>query len=261
MRQDCITRWNSTFLMLRRSLRLRPAITRFVAEYDGRRQCSSLAMTDLEWRQAEYLAEITRPFFNLTLSLSQMTGPTVHAAFRIYNSLFDHLKSLTRCLRQKQARWKQDLTTSLDAAYRKLRKYYRRTYTGHGYLYAMATMLAPQMKQQEFKRQLWADDEIDWYEEYTTVFQKLYDHYAQQSASHVPVSRRQYTRDPVEKAIRQTERRSKKKLVQSREQSVSQHQLGDDHGSPSSAERDEIRMYMQEGKFSHSSSKAQSNSS
>jgi hypothetical protein len=65
--QDVRTRWNSTFLMLRRAKRLRAIFALFCAEYD----CKEMLLQDEEWRQVDYLLCITEPFFDYTTQLSK----------------------------------------------------------------------------------------------------------------------------------------------------------------------------------------------
>ncbi|KAG0154267.1 hypothetical protein PDIDSM_1647 [Penicillium digitatum] len=49
--QDVKTRWNSTFLMLRRAKRLRAIFSLFCTEYD----CEEMLLSEQEWRQIDYL--------------------------------------------------------------------------------------------------------------------------------------------------------------------------------------------------------------
>ena len=72
--QDVKTRWNSTFLMLRRAKRLR----------------------------SFFLLFITQPFFDFTVELSKTRDATIHHVFLIYNKLFEHLElSITQLTRKK----------------------------------------------------------------------------------------------------------------------------------------------------------------
>ena len=57
--QDVKTRWNSTFLMLRRAKLLRDIFAPFCTEYD----CEEMLLNDEEWRQVDYVLCITEPFF------------------------------------------------------------------------------------------------------------------------------------------------------------------------------------------------------
>lgn len=79
--------------MLQRSLVLRKIIFKFSEEWT---QIRAFLPTEQEWRQIEYLQELTYPFYALTLILSTTTGPTIHKTFEIYNALFTHLEKVDR---------------------------------------------------------------------------------------------------------------------------------------------------------------------
>jgi hypothetical protein len=85
--QDVKTRWNSTFLMLRRARRLRSFIVTFCDHYDY----PEFALNDNQWRQVDYLLCLTKPFFDYTLALSKTRDVTSHLVFQIYNLLFEHI--------------------------------------------------------------------------------------------------------------------------------------------------------------------------
>ncbi|KAE8314150.1 hypothetical protein BDV41DRAFT_575993 [Aspergillus transmontanensis] len=46
-----------------------------------------------------------------------------------------------------------------------------------GYLYAIATILDPMSKLEKTRKEPWIDDDIDWYQEYRHVFEKVFDLY------------------------------------------------------------------------------------
>ncbi|CAP79491.1 Pc19g00750 [Penicillium rubens Wisconsin 54-1255] len=86
--QDVRTRWNSTFLMLRRAKRLQSTFDEFCSQYDQ----DHFALNQEEWRQIEYLLWITQPFFKFTSLLSKTKDVSIHLIFSIYNKLFAHLE-------------------------------------------------------------------------------------------------------------------------------------------------------------------------
>ncbi|KAJ1704854.1 hypothetical protein NYO67_12991 [Aspergillus flavus] len=173
---DCKTRWNSTYLMIRRALKLRQSVENFIQYWDNS-DISHLQPTPVEWRQLEYLIELLYPFYIFTTCLSDNQGPTVHKVYDIYNNLFDHLDTSIDRLVRKRAPWKQQILDGLRDAHQKLRKYYRRTYHTEGYIYAIATILDPTLKLETFKKGPWLDDNTDWAYEYRQVFEGVFNLY------------------------------------------------------------------------------------
>jgi hypothetical protein len=152
--QDVTTRWNSTFLMLRRAKRLRSFITQF---YDQFNYSKDFALNDDQWRQIDYLLCLTKPFFDFTLALSKTREATSHLVFQIYNRLFEHLEKSKTQLQRKRVPWKQQMLTSLEASHAKLREYYKETDKIYGHIYAVCTILSPDSRFQFFLSDDWAD--------------------------------------------------------------------------------------------------------
>jgi hypothetical protein len=181
--QDVRTRWNSTFLMLRRAKRLRAFFAPFCAEYN----CEEMLLNDEEWRQIDYLLYITEPFFDYTTELSKTTEVTTHLVFKIYNALFEHLEKSMNQLRRKRVPWKKQMLTSLEAGRQKLDIYYSQTDNMPGHVYAIATMLAPDSKFQFFLSDDW---DQKWRDAYRKSFQEALVPYQQRlsNGSHDPQS-------------------------------------------------------------------------
>ena len=163
--QDVKTRWNSTFLMLRRAKRLRSVFGPFCEEYA---RLDLLPDTE-EWRQIDYLLYITEPFFDYTLQLSKTRDITAHYTFKIYNRLFEHLKQSMKQLRRKRVLWKKQMLDALEASRLKLDEYYSQTDHIRGYIFAICTMLAPVNKFQFFQTDDW---DQEWRDKYRQAFQK-----------------------------------------------------------------------------------------
>ncbi|QKX61420.1 uncharacterized protein TRUGW13939_08568 [Talaromyces rugulosus] len=163
--QDVKTRWNSTFLMLRRAKRLRAIFSLFCAEYD----CEEMLLSEHEWRQIDYLLCITEPFFDYTTQLSKTRDVTAHYVFKIYNRLFDHLERSQTQLQRKRVPWKKQMLDALDAGRTKLDEYYAQTDTIRGHIYAVSTMLAPVNK---FRFFLSSDWDQKWRDIYRNAFQQ-----------------------------------------------------------------------------------------
>jgi hypothetical protein len=148
--------------MIARARQLRPDLTRFINEALDL-EISSL--DDEEWNQLDYLLEILGPFRVCTDAIGATeTGPTIHHVFAIYNELFDHIDRQFAKLQRKRVPWKVRMRCALQNAAAKLREYYSRTYEDLGYLYACATILAPQYKLKAFEGVNWIaeKDEESW---------------------------------------------------------------------------------------------------
>ena len=161
--QDVRTRWNSTFLMLRRAKRLESSFDCFCLEYAH----THLQITSDEWRQVDYLLCITQPFFQFTTALSKTKDVTIHTVFNIYNRLFDHLERSIRQLEGKKIGWKQQMLQASESAESKLREYYHMTDTrGLSDIFAISTILDPQYKLDFFKTPDWQDPKTDYSSQY-----------------------------------------------------------------------------------------------
>jgi hypothetical protein len=163
--QDVKTRWNSTYLMLRRAKRLRSIFTLFCIEYET----EEMLLSDQEWRQIDYLLCITEPFFDYTTQLSKTRDITAHFVFKIYNKLFAHLEKSMRQLQRKRVVWKKQMFNALEAGRVKLDEYYSQTDSIRGHIYAISTMLAPVNKFKFFRTSDWDDH---WRGVYRTSFCK-----------------------------------------------------------------------------------------
>jgi ribosomal protein S15P/S13E len=174
--QDVRTRWNSTFLMLSRAKKLQSIIDQYCTTH----QYVQFKLDQEEWRQIEYLLLITKPFFDYTTILSKTNDVTVHSIFSIYNELFNHIDASEKQLKRKAVPWKKQMLRALQAARKKLAKYYKATDTGaHGDIYAIATILSPSKKLQYFTNKDWKG-EIDFVKQYRKVLEKEFVRYQQE---------------------------------------------------------------------------------
>ncbi|XP_027176342.1 zinc finger BED domain-containing protein RICESLEEPER 2-like [Coffea eugenioides] len=77
LRQDIVTRWNSTYLMLERALLFRHAFSRLQDVDDDYK----LRPLEEEWQRVEKIAEFFRPFYDMTLLFSGSKYPTTNLYF------------------------------------------------------------------------------------------------------------------------------------------------------------------------------------
>ncbi|KAJ5365267.1 hypothetical protein N7517_008153 [Penicillium concentricum] len=158
LNKDVRTRWNSTFLMLRRAKRLHDTFDKYCEDYTQ----PHFALSIEGWRQIDYLLCILQPFFTLTTLVRRTKDSSIYLIFRIYNKLFDHLERSIRQLRRKKVPWKQLMLSSLEAAKEKLKKYYSDTDDIEGNPYAIGMILVPSSKMEFFSTSDWdLDPEID----------------------------------------------------------------------------------------------------
>ena len=95
---DCKTRWNSTFLMLRRAYRLKVAVKDFIATEDDIKR---FRLTAEDWKHIEYLMKLLFDFYQMTTLLSQHKRATAHEVCLIdlaVNNIFTNKSLGLPCL-------------------------------------------------------------------------------------------------------------------------------------------------------------------
>jgi hypothetical protein len=168
--------------MLRRARRLSSTYDKYCIEHDQ----FQFKLNQEEWRQIDYLLNITQPFYKWTTGLSKIKDVTIHNVFRVYNKLFDHLETSIRQLERKRIPWKQAMLRALYAGKEKLTVYYAKTEQIHGNLYAISTILAPQHKLQFFSKKDWADNNFEWRTQYRQYLERYLEPYSQRQSEKQP---------------------------------------------------------------------------
>jgi len=154
---DVSTRWDSTGTMMIRAQRLRPAIDRFCIKYPAARP---YMLSELDWKQIGYLIDLVRPFAFFTATMGRTKSITLPYALQVYDEMFERLVECRRRLIPKVARkpWVQKLIDGIDSAEDKLMKYYNKTYTNLGSVYAIGAILNPGQKLDAFdEKYCWLD--------------------------------------------------------------------------------------------------------
>ena len=77
LRSDCVTRWNSTYIMLESAIKYRRAFYS-LSLHDSNFKCCP---TSVEWRRAETLCCLLKPFYNITNLISGSSYPTSNLYF------------------------------------------------------------------------------------------------------------------------------------------------------------------------------------
>jgi hypothetical protein len=183
--------------MLRRAKRLLLVYDKYCIEHDQ----SQFKLNKEEWRQIDYLLNITHPFYKWTTGLSKIKDVTIHNVFRVYNKLFNYFKTSIRQLERKRIPWKQEMLHALHAGKKKLIIYYAKTEQIHGNLYAIRTILTPQHKLQFFSQKEWADNNFKWRTQYKQYLEEYLKPYSQQQFNNQQpstVKSSSYTSDNME---------------------------------------------------------------
>lgn len=172
--QDVKTRWNSTYIMLVRCIRLRSAVSHYMV-HETDRGAPALRLSDVEWKMVEYLVELLKPFATHGAALSVSTRPSIHIVWEKYNSLFEHLEKEKTKLARKLHDWKQSLVDALKAGYAKLSEYYAKTTGALEELYNIGNMLNPSAKDKTYTRLEWEGGfQVRYTAEFKKTFRELY---------------------------------------------------------------------------------------
>ncbi len=145
------TRWNSTFIMLVRALRLPPEIYYWTSAESSSRLFADMHLSEEEWDHVRYLVALLYPYYLWTEKLSKTTGPTIHKAWAVYTALFEHLVQAEGSLLRKAEPWKVLLADSVVAAHRKLSQYYSNADGRRGKIYNLATVHDPSQRLAVYK--------------------------------------------------------------------------------------------------------------
>ena len=170
--QDVRTRWNSTYLMLCRALRLQRTVSEWLCHPDTPQQFSRLDLERIEWDRIRYLIVLLEPYYICTLSLSKTSGPSISQAWLCYNTLFEHIETQKKRLSRKREGWKRELVTALEAANAKLSEYYSATADDAGLLYNAGCVLDPGQKLEYYRGKEFGGG--DWPDIYGKQFAEFY---------------------------------------------------------------------------------------
>ena len=175
--QDVSTRWDSTCYMLVRARALQLPINNYTTQYTSAKH---FRLSKIEWKQVEYLIDITKPFNFFTQTIGKAKEPTIGFAFDVYTALFEHLHTMIFVLKKKKAAfpsraWVVLLIDAINTALNKLDKYFQQTYNNLGSIYALGTILTPSHRLSTFdKNGSWLNDSEYWSTEYEDQFRRLY---------------------------------------------------------------------------------------
>ena len=132
---DVDTRWNSTYAMLKRLKRLRPAIEMFIANEKG-------ALEDDDWNILENILKLLKPLDDITNYLSKSKFPSLSTVIPAYEACMDEIAKVASQI--------PSLLTAQKAIHSKLNRYYMAALEKN--VYAASTILDPRFKHNYFKK-------------------------------------------------------------------------------------------------------------
>lgn len=171
---DCVTRWNSTYDMIRNGIYLKPvhfliqfnffcvvniphimvtctqALNSITSSYYD---LHKYAIVHTQWITLEKIGEFLEPFKDLTVKMSSSKNSTVYHIIPLFNIVMDHVED-ENCSSNKILL--PNITNAVDAAMAKFKKYYSKTNTTT----MLCTALDPRRKFNYFTRKEFPDDEI-----------------------------------------------------------------------------------------------------
>ena len=86
--------------MFQRLRRLRSDVDIFKRKYNY----ENLVLTNEEWKQIEYLIDLTKPFMIFINIIKKTSGPVIQDTFEIYDVLFNHIETANDKLHPKRQR-------------------------------------------------------------------------------------------------------------------------------------------------------------
>ena len=129
--------------MLRRAHKLHEFINQWL---DNNQYQLSLKLNNVEWKQIEYLIQITYAYHQFCDAILKSKGITIYNVFTIYDWLFNYLEDTIMKLWYKHILWKLSMLFALEVAKQKLSNYYGKTYHECSNIYSSAAILSPKFK-------------------------------------------------------------------------------------------------------------------
>jgi hypothetical protein len=168
LKTDIDIRWNSTYDMILRAMRLRVPLKSWLeAQMEKDPALDRLTLTNTDWKKLRYLIVLLRPFATFTNLLGSTTDTTINHTWNVYNSLFNHLEDIQVKFARKNTStdpWISEFTTAINAGLEKLKEYYSKTGGEVEKQYALAGMLDPSQKLDIFRSPDWSSADMKRYQ-------------------------------------------------------------------------------------------------
>ena len=147
---DISIRWNSTYDMILRAMRLRIPLRNWLDEEilvdPG---LEHLVLSNMDWKKLKYLIILLHLFAEYTSLIGNTRDATINYTWNVYNALFDHLDMIRDRFSSKDEEktpWISEFITAINTGTEKLKKYYSKTRGLIETQYALAAMLNPSQK-------------------------------------------------------------------------------------------------------------------
>ncbi|KAI0573130.1 Dimer-Tnp-hAT domain-containing protein [Pyrenophora tritici-repentis] len=212
--RDVKTRWNSTFDMCDRAVKIQKYIDEWLrievgsrtgapqlsdngtAEVDFR-DLKRLRLSSIEWHHLELITEMLKRFKTATSFLSENQRPQIQYIWLMYNRLFDFLDKMSVDLdddteNDDTTTWPAVVRAAAERGRAKLSKYYSRTEAERGFLFNCATILDPTQKLTAYEDDTWDTQDKHIYRQQFLSYLSRYDAKtgAESTISSTPFSRR-----------------------------------------------------------------------
>jgi hypothetical protein len=175
---DIEIRWNSTYDMILRAIRLRiPLKSWLETQMEKDPSLDRLTLTNTDWKKLKYLIILLHPFAIYTNLIGSTKDTTINHTWNIYNRLFSHLEETKATLSKKNTTenpWIHEFFAPINAGFDMLKRYYTSTGGIVESQYAIAGILDPSQKLDMFKTNDWKAYDKKRYE---TIFVKHWDTY------------------------------------------------------------------------------------
>jgi hypothetical protein len=155
---DVKTRWNSTYAMLRRLLRLRRPLD-IVCRSESKLSDLNLIFDDYDWRWVEKLCQVLSLFVEATEDLSGETYPTLWKEYAHYSLLSGELRRWIQALDTAGLEPNETLRAACVEGWNILNRYWNKADLSSAP--AIATILNPRCKLNAFRRMGWKQTWID----------------------------------------------------------------------------------------------------